>query len=507
MALLTLASIFTTYVFPEDWEETLRKAGFLRLGVSIAGAIIIGFVLFAVTRKRSLEKSRKVRCVCTFIVLVICLFWCIIVNKNQAGDGLVIYNIAVDMLTNGALDPAISEANPFYFSRYPFQISYFFYIYTAVKLFGAENFIAYRVLNIISVIIIVNVLSKVAERASNKSVVGSYVCILATLFLPLSLFSSFLYGNIPSLAFSLLACYMALTLDFSNKRQVVLKIVAMFACLFLALWFKPNAAIFYIALGIWFVLRVIKDKKPIYLLFVALLIVEYKCIGLMQIVLVNKFFPDTNPAGCPLVAWLAMGLQEGSRASGWYNGYVWNVWSEYSGDAALITNASVQSINERLAFFVANPIEPIRFFYRKITTVWCEPTFQSMWISFNGNDTFYFYKPPSLLQHLFIDGKLRLLYELYCDALQIVIFVFALYGLVCQFKQKNFKLNLFVIVFLGGFVYFTLFEGKSLYVLPYFTLLIMFAAIGLHYSHDRLPARLAHAPLGVFTRKSKKKGH
>ena len=131
-------------------------------------------------------------------------------------------------------------------------------------------------------------------------------------------------------------------------------------------------------------------------------------------------------------------------------------------------------------------------------TEWTEPTFQSLWETFGASQEgpqsvfwgFYDYDSP--LQMSFMYGKCRKVYEVYCDSLQTIIYCFAACGLIVQLRKRNFSSVLFVTAFLGGFMYFCLFEAKSVYVLPYFILLIPFSSIGLlnFCSSKRKPNRV-----------------
>lgn len=489
VAIFALASFFVTYVYPENWSESHVRVDAFRLLISFFNALLLAAILFAITLKFNFKNPSKVRIVCTFITIAISLLWCTFANYGPVYDSVYMLQGVNQVISGTRLSGELQSAVDDYFSLYPFQIGYMTYCYIVALLFRVNNYFAYRVLNIVMAVVIVNILPKIVELLTHNKKASSLTCILITAFLPLSFFSTFLYGNIISLAFCLVASYQALQIDFSNKRNAARHVSIMAVSLFFALWFKLNASIFYIALGLWFVLCAIKHKAPAYLLLVALLVIVYAITNFALSYTLHMFFPNLSLEPMPLVCWLSLGLIDSDKSPGWWNSYVTDLVANSNRESLLMANEAIQVVHDRVSTFTSDPAYALWFFGKKDLTQWSEPTFGSLFWSFCGintpNQTGYYYDANSLLQDSFMNGSARVIYETYCDAFQSVIYVLATVGLIVQFRKKNVASVLFVIVFLGGFLYHTLFEAKSTYVMPYFILLIMFAAIGLNFACTR----------------------
>ena len=82
--------------------------------------------------------------------------------------------------------------------------------------------------------------------------------------------------------------------------------------------------------------------------------------------------------------YVAMGLQDGKLAPGWYNGYYLGVYNEdydyEKSDAEFKTNV-VNTLKNDLK----DPSTGISRFSKKIQSEWNNPTFQSVWLVEEGN--------------------------------------------------------------------------------------------------------------------------
>lgn len=487
VVMLCLASIFCTYIFPADWDETPLLASARRVLFSIAGAVIVGVLLFKFLNNRNFEDSKKIRYICAAITFFIALLWCIFVNVGPCGDSNTLFELTKARL-RGDTNPEVYV----YLEHFPYQWGYFLYLLTLGALFGTEKYIAFRLLNIVCVALIVTRISKIAQLITKREEVGSLAAIVATIFLPLPLLSFLIYGNIPSLCFCLIATEQAILISKDNNDKLALRLSVMLVSLFVALWFKLNAIIFLIAIGVWFLILGLRKKKTICIIPTIMLVVVYFLTNFVEQSFAELLVPGIKFTGTPLSAWLAVGLQEESLGPGWYNSSCYEVWTQNNGDSSAITAASIQSINESLSRFATDPAYVFYFFAKKICTQWCEPTFQSLWtpfsavplLSIEGFQGYYDFSSP--VQTAFMSGLGRTCYEVYCDSLQIVIYTTSIFGLLIQLREHSYSSTLLVIAFCGGFIYFLLFEAKSLYVMPYFLLLIPFSGKGMLYLKNKI---------------------
>ena len=265
--------------------------------------------------------------------------------------------------------------------------------------------------------------------------------------------------------------------------------------MFFALWFKLNSTIFFIGIALFLLLASAKNRSPIFLIPIILIIFVYFLANTLQEIALKLIVGDTSLSGTPLISWLAMGLQDCDKAPGWYNGFGWEVWEDNQGDSRAISAASAEVVRDRLSHFSSDTTYAFWFFTKKVLTQWCEPTFQSLWATFaiiadvSMDSLQENYVVNAALLSAFQHGPVRTVYEIYCDASQSLVYIFATVGLYYQLKHRNFSSFLLAIVFLGGFVYFLLFEAKAMYVLPYFVVLIPFAAIGANNVAEHIKLR------------------
>ena len=96
-----------------------------------------------------------------------------------------------------------------------------------------------------------------------------------------------------------------------------------------------------------------------------------------------------------MIAWMAMGFDEGHAAPGWYRELHTVDAFTLSGEDPAATAAEAKSfLSGRMREFGSNPAEALRFFRRKMYSQWNEPSFGSLWInqvqlSFSEKGRFY----------------------------------------------------------------------------------------------------------------------
>ncbi|QSY58257.1 hypothetical protein BLI708_02845 [Bifidobacterium imperatoris] len=173
-----------------------------------------------------------------------------------------------------------------------------------------------------------------------------------------------------------------------------------------------------------------------------------------------------------------MGMQDSPLAPGWYNSYVTEVYEKGNGNPSVINELSKQAIHERTSYFLHHPKEAARFYAWKEITQWSDPSFESLWTVFGGVDDKDL-NSDSKLQLSFRQGTLRWAYTFWCDVIQSLIYMGTAFMLFVKRKQWEPEQLALLLIFLGGFAFHTMWEAKSDYVLPYFILLIPYAAAGL----------------------------
>ena len=85
-----------------------------------------------------------------------------------------------------------------------------------------------------------------------------------------------------------------------------------------------------------------------------------------------------------------------------------------------------------------------------------------------------------------LSGKAYKLEESVLNIFQVIVFIFAGFGMIKIFKSGKIEFILLPMIFLGGFVFHAFWETKAIYVLQYYYLLLPFAAYGIYEFFDIL---------------------
>jgi len=296
--------------------------------------------------------------------------------------------------------------------------------------------------------------------------------------------STYLYGNIPGLAFSVLAVWAFLKFQ-AHRRWGSALLCAL--CMSLAVILKLNYMIVFIALLItWLVclLRRMELKSLLCLLLCVLSVLALKDAPQRYY---ERRMGEQFGRGISLFGWMALGFNEGETCSGWYNPvYTVDLFEQADGDREAAAEAAKSVIAERLEFFRQEPGEALAFFGRKFLSQWNEPSYESIW---NNNVRLHYSEPGRLYTLLCRSGEdsLKSLMNFY-QQLILCGLVLALAGL---WRRREICQCIFPLIILGGVLYHLLFEAKSQYALAYFLLMVPLAGWGLTAFFEKVSPRKA----------------
>ena len=195
--------------------------------------------------------------------------------------------------------------------------------------------------------------------------------------------------------------------------------------------------------------------------------------------------------GIPMTAYLAMGLQESSRAPGWYNEYVDRVYKATGYDPEKTSSRAKKNLRFRMNEFAEDPAYAVCFFHEKMVSQWNETTFEAIWIS---KTCPYEKKARSAFGSAALNGSLRDGLEKWMEGYTIALY--ALFSLTMgAFARKLLRrpkegeapvprplglgLSLCAVIVTGAFLYHMIFEAKSQYLFIYLFVMIPAAAWGL----------------------------
>ena len=361
-----------------------------------------------------------------------------------------------------------------YLFVFPFQMGVVLYYQLLSLLFGNLNYVAFEIVNAVWIVLTVWLFMKISgllwEEEKGYEAGTALLCLL---FLPYLLYVTFLYGTVVGMAFALLSFYSMLL--YEQERKLFWLLISGLS-MGIATVVKSNYMIFMIAEIIYLLLGCLSDKitnfkknMPRLLLIVVLLVcfLAGRC-GVNAYI--NRLNNGNDVRGIPMLAWVAMGLQDGKAAPGWYNGYNNGVFIENDFDYDKTQAAVQEEIKRIVTGYPRDITTTVSFFVKKVSSQWNNPTFQSLWIlekreGKNGLDW--------LLQ-----GNGRYLYILFVNLLHTWIlagtFLYALF----RYKAGSLKEIILPITFIGGFVFHLFWEAEGLYAILYFPLLLPLCICG-----------------------------
>lgn len=329
---------------------------------------------------------------------------------------------------------------------------------------------------------------RISDVLFKSSAVTVITMFLSFAFLPQFFYILFAYGLIPGFFFMLLAFYN--TVKFSAEHKIRNIIFAILSAS-IAICFKQNFLIGGIAIGIYFFLKILKEPKKEKLRFLICLI----CLAVFLYVpskLITTYFEEKTGAkldnGIPAILWVAMGtdIDNTKTAPGWYDASGPNIYLASMCDSDAASKAGINKLSENISKMKTDPKRTLSFFVKKTASQWCEPMFQSVWSG--PLESCEQYTNTRLLQSIYSGGTAEKIIAAFLKVLCFIIFG-STFGFLLLKEQKHDGWTLFVMFFIGGLLFHTLWEGKSQYTYPYVFCLIPLSAYCIHHTAERIHRR------------------
>ena len=177
---------------------------------------------------------------------------------------------------------------------------------------------------------------------------------------------------------------------------------------------------------------------------------------------------------------ISMGMQ---GDAGWYNDYNIITYQSTNYDPIEANNWAKEDINNRLDEFKKNPNEALNFYYNKINLQWNSPMFQAFVMnqSFKGN--------TGRIATTIYKGSVNKIINVVVNCHQMFVYLMCVVFSINIFKDReNIKMEelIFVVFVIGGFFFSILWEAKTRYILPYYSVLLIEAAFGFSYLKNKL---------------------
>lgn len=370
-----------------------------------------------------------------------------------------------------------------YVAKYPHQAGVVVLIYLLSNLFGDYNFLVFQLLNVFALTLAYRAFLSIQEELGAPEAVRSLTAALCVGFVPLLLYVNFVYGNLLGLWLALEAILMELRFF---RRGGWHRALLSALCIALAAILKNNYLIFLIAMAIVALLELLRRKDPRILALGAALILGYVLLKPLPPAWIQAKTGVDFGDDCHPLAWVAMGLQEGPLAPGWYNAFNSLSFQDSGYDRAVQETMAREAIEERLEVFRADPDYARSFFAQKLASQWAEPTFEG-WLIQTGNTQIRL--SPAI--NRFLAPRAEEAVSVYLNVLQFAVLLGALLSVVLPDEEGRRGIPVFQTALLGGFLFHLLWEAKSQYTLFYFVLLLPMAAQGFVRLAQRLRAAAA----------------
>ena len=457
--------------------------------------ITIFFTILLLMDKINDIKISKKNKIIFFTILLICYFigQIVLINIRRSYpiyDQYEVYNDA-KLIANGNIDKLIKNE---YLQMYPHQTTLIIFYSIIFKVCGTTNVVILQYINAIAntfTIIGLYLIAKLISDKKNTLNTFTVIC-LSLAFIPLSMISTFVYGDLLGLAFSIYSIYFII--KYSKLRKVRYLFISAIL-MSLSYFCRMNMLIFFIALVIYLCLDCIKfisfikensdytrKSKLLKILFKIVLIFLFICISIIPTSIVKGYMEVTLQLDAsekfPTIGHINHGISnEGYRGPGWYVDEYIDEWKENGHNNEVLKQRAINFFSE----YIHNPKEGLNFFKNKILSMWVEPTFECIWLNTGFMDlNLENITNKEILTYKDLNNFLLDNYNFFIIFEKIILII--IYTLVCIFIFRNKDLSneqiLLILIFLGGFAFQLFWEGKSRYVLPYVIILIPIASIG-----------------------------
>lgn len=356
-----------------------------------------------------------------------------------AADALSVYNAAAEWILGNTdiIHPTVS-----YLSYYPQQIGLMAFLELLLRIWNltglsvpAWHFIKLVYVCLLCGAIWFQYLSLQYLWPENYKKISCCYLVLVCCNLPMIMYSSFVYGEIPSFAALSVGCYLLLRLLGSSSR-ILFTGFGSILFLTLSVMLRKNSLIPVIAVLLVLLFEALRPgrngKMRLGLLIMAVCL-AVTSVGILPLVqkCYEKKAGNTLSSGVTAMSYLAMGMQEASRGCGWYNGFNIDTYDTAGMDTALANEISRLAIDERLTYFREHPGYTADFYLHKHLSQWADGTYasrQATLATYGGRSAFF--------KEVY-EGSLSGGYIEWCNAWQNALYLGVLVFCIGSLKKRR----------------------------------------------------------------------
>lgn len=456
-----------------------------------------------------------------------------------AADALSVYNAAAEWILGNTdiIHPTVS-----YLSYYPQQIGLMAFLELLLRIWNLTGLSvpAWHFIKLVYVCLLCGAvwfqyLSLQYLWPENYKKISCCYLVLVCCNLPMIMYSSFVYGEIPSFAALSVGWYLLLRLLGSSSPdssyrdnvspggsyRIIFTGFGSILFLTLSVMLRKNSLIPVIAVLLVLLFEALRPgrngKMRLGLLIMAVCL-AVTSVGILPLIqkCYEKKAGNTLSSGVTAMSYLAMGMQEASRGCGWYNGFNIDTYDTAGMDTAIANEISRLAIDERLTYFREHPGYTADFYLHKHLSQWADGTYasrQATLATYGGRSAFF--------KEVY-EGSLSGGYIEWCNAWQNVLYLGVLVFCIDSLKKRRKskvvghmadqtaghtagctadhmadqldadqlgadqlgadRLYIYVglIAVLGGFLFHTFWEANSRYIFSYSLLLMPYCGAGVY---------------------------
>ena len=384
-----------------------------------------------------------------------------------AADALSVYNAAAEWILGNTdiIHPTVS-----YLSYYPQQIGLMAFLELLLRIWNLTGLSApaWHFIKLVYVCLLCGAvwfqyLSLQYLWPEKYKKISCCYLVLVCCNLPMIMYSSFVYGEIPSFAALSVGWYLLLRLlggvspDSSYRdnvsrndapsvtaydyvprmlRQILFTGFGSILFLTLSVMLRKNSLIPVIAVLLVLLFEALRPgrngKMRLGLLIMAVCL-AVTSVGILPLVqkCYEKKAGNTLSSGVTAMSYLAMGMQEASRGCGWYNGFNIDTYDTAGMDTAIANEISRLAIDERLTYFREHPGYTADFYLHKHLSQWADGTYasrQATLATYGGRSAFF--------KEVY-EGSLSGGYIEWCNAWQNVLYLGVLVFCIGSLKNRR----------------------------------------------------------------------
>ena len=479
MAVITWWTAAYTCCYPLDYSEEIltvyEDSVIKNVLVFLAIFVLYGVLSWILFRNKNEEQRRKIvryfAIAETLLVGIALTVWVTATQFGQSRDAQQVYKTTLSFMEG---DYSHMEYN--YIQGFQQQLNLVFLEELVLRIGG--DYRVFQYLNVIFIMAIVFFLYRITDKLFQNQIVNFYCLVTVAGFLPMHLYVNLVYGDICSIALSLVAIWALLNwCDTKQKRYIPIIVLA----LTIAALARKNTLIIVVAIFICLAIYAWREWEWRAILIGAL--VTAVMFGSMQIIptIYEKRSGIELGDSMPAILWVGMGMQGNWGGHGVYNAYNESIFWTAGNDAQKATEYALVDIKARLQEFAEDPAMAQDFYKNKMLEQWGETTYGSMTLTFDDSKDV-----TGLVEAVYKGGLQGMLVNLQ-NYYAFVIYFGVLLFLIMSIRKRNHIWQVLpLVIVVGGILFSIIWETKSRYVFGYVICMIPYMAYGVWVIQEKL---------------------